>query len=70
MPASDLEMNFGMTQEMQKFTKALDELFQERNELKDELKMLRDKILNQSDDENDETPAYTELREEYELILS
>jgi len=39
-------MSLETTEEMQKYLKDLDELWQERDELRDELKVLKDKMYN------------------------
>ena len=54
---------------MDKFQKDLDELLQEKLEIQDELKTLKNKMRGASDDGNDESSAFAELKAEYDECL-
>ncbi len=54
---------------MEQFQKDLEELLHEKLEIQEELKTLKNKIMNQSDDENEQTQEFVELKKEYDLCL-
>ena len=69
IPTNDIAVYTQSTPEMDKFQKDLDELVQEKLEIQDELKTLKNKMRGASDDGNEESSAFAELKAEYDECL-